>query len=364
MIRVATLIWKDGYGGAERSVRDLAAALDRNQVDMQFYYLSGPRGRFSQEIADMGYEVVNLNWGDGFSLAGRWRLLKLLHQFDPMIVHDHLIPPLTRPLIKLYFGCPVFHTEHGEAMRHALGRDSWRRFVARFDLLFCDCILANSYASREAIQRAYKIPVAKIKVLYLGIDLSRFDNPCGAPLITEKCKRIGYVGRINIEHKGTDYLPKVARALEDMGYQNFEFIVIGDGPDRLVTERLCEQLKVSHLFTFLGWRSDIQQLVSSLDILILPSRFESFGLAALEALAMGVKVVGFDVGGVSESVGGCSDAWLVQPGDVTIMAQTIVSVLTHPQPSTTSRAYVEKHFSHQRMASDLMKVYKEYVTQD
>jgi glycosyltransferase involved in cell wall biosynthesis len=360
-VRVATLIWRDGYGGAERSVRDLAAALDRDQFDMRCYFLAGPRGSFAEEIADLGNVVENLHWRNGFSLAGRWRLLQALHLFDPMIVHDHNIPLLTRPLVKLACRCPVLHTEHGVAMRHAAGQDSWRRLIARFDLRFCDRVLANSYASQEAVRRAYQLSESKIQVLYLGIDLQRFAS-VGNLATGRRRLRIGFVGRLLNMHKGTDYLPRVARLLSDMGYHDTEFVVVGDGPDRLAVESLCRQMKVTHLFRFLGFRSDVQSLLSTFDVMLVPSRFESFGLSALEALAMGVRVVGFDVGGLSEAVGECDAAYLVSPGDVEAMAQAIADILDLPHiRSRSSRTYVEARFSSQRMASDVQQVYREYA---
>jgi len=360
-IKVATLIWRDGIGGAERVVRDIAAGLDRENTDMRFYYLSGQAGIFSQEITEKGYQVEFLHWESGFSLTGRLRLIRALRRFGPMIVHDHLVPPFTRPLIKLTCGNPfLLHTEHGEAMRHAAGQDGWRRWIILFDLLFCDRVLANSAASREAVQLTYKFPESKIQVLYPGIDLDRFQLKANLNS-KETNRRIGFVGRLLNKHKGADYLPHIARELLKRGIDDVELVIVGDGPDRLDLEMLCERLSVSHLFIFMGWRSDVQSIISSFDMLIVPSRFEAFGLSALEALAMGVKVVGFDVGGLREAVGDNSEAILVTPGDVDAMVKAIVSILDMPrEQSRGGRDYVIKNFSNKRMASELQRVYQEY----
>ena len=361
MIKVATIIWQDGIGGAERVVRDIASEIDREKIDMRFYYLSGQAGQFSKEIAAMGFSVKYIEWQNGFSVTGRIRLIKALRHFNPMIVHEHIVPPFTRPLIKLLCRCPILHTEHGDAMRHAAGQDRWRRLLIRFDLLFCDRILANSNASRDAVQLAYQFSESKTQVLYPGIDLKRFQ-PNSNPNKKEKNRRIGFVGRLLNKHKGTDYLPRIARELLDRGINDVEFIVVGDGPDRLATEILCERLNVLHLFTFLGWRSDVQSIITSFDVLLVPSRFEAFGLSALEALAMGVKVVGFDVGGLRETVGENSETILVPSGNIDAMVDAVVSILEMPsERPNNSRDYVAKHFSKSRMASDLQQVYSEYA---
>ena len=238
-VRVAILNWRGAYGAAGRSIWDLAAALDRDQFEARFYFLAGSPGPFAEEIASLGYEVENLHWRDGFSLAGRWRLLRALRRFHPMIIHDHIVSPFTRPLAKLVCRRPVLHTEHGAAIRHAAGLAGWRRLVARLDLWFCDRVLANSFACRDAVLRAYRLPESKIEVLYLGIDLRRF-TPTAGMLRQRSRHRVGFVGRVSRWDKGADYLPPVAHALVDMGRSDIEFVVVGDGPDRPAVESLCE----------------------------------------------------------------------------------------------------------------------------
>ena len=361
-IKVATLIWQDGIGGAERVVRDIASGLDREKIDMRFFYLSGQAKSFSQEIEGMGFIVEYLQWQNGFSLSGRLRLIRALRRFDPIIVHDHIIPPLTRTFIKLTCGNPTFlHTEHGEAMRHAAGHGALHRLLIRFDLLYCDRVLANSSASREATQLAYKFPESKIQVLYPGIDLNSFELST-TPIKKGINRRIGFVGRLSNAQKGADYLPRIARLLLDKGIDNVEFVIVGDGPDRIATETLCERLNVSHLFTFLGWRLNIQSIITSFDVLVVPSRFEAFGLSALEALAMGVNVVGFDVGGLREVIGDSSEAILVTPGDIYAMTKAVISTLDRSQEYPQyGRNYVREHFSNKRMVAELQHVYQEYV---
>ena len=361
-IRVATIIWKDGFGGAERSLYDLAAALDRSRVDMRFYFLSGVPGYFAEQIGKLGYKTVFLNWRNGLSIAGRWRLIKALRLYNPDVVHDHIMSPLTRSVVKLAMHRPIITTEHGNAMGHIRRhRVLWRYILERFDLLFCDQILANSYASLDAVHQAYKFPIAKIKVLYLGINLQQFKLKLthSSTMVT---RRIGYVGRISNSHKGVDFIPHVARGLLDRGVQDIEFIIIGDGPDRKKVETLCCKLGVSHLFSFIGFRQDIETILPTLDVLLMPSRFEPFGLSALEALAVGVPVVGFDVDGLNEAVGNCQNSILVPLGDVNAIVGAVVFFLNSSESySVAGRRYVEKHFSNQRMALDMQHIYESLV---
>lgn len=363
-IRVASLVWKDAYGGAERSLADLAAAIDQNRFDIQFFFLSGQEGVFSSQIHELGFKVQYLNWSSGFSVKGRLRLISELHNFDPMIIHDHTPPLLLRPMIKFSMNCPIITTEHGKAIGHgAKGGSLMRRCFETIDLFFCDRVLANSYESKDAVHKVYNYPISKIAVLYLGINLKKFKFKATAPFTLGK-RRIGYAGRIYNIQKGVDFIPHIARELLARGMRDIEFVVIGDGPDRKEVESLCQDLGVYHLFHFLGFCPDIESILPSLDVLLIPSRYEPFGLTALEALAVGVPVVGFDVRGLNEAVGDCQNAVLVQPGDLHAMIEAVEYFLNNPRIySALGRRYVEEHYSNERMAADMQRVYESLTMQ-
>lgn len=363
-IRVATIMWQDGFGGAERSLRDVAVALDPNFIEMRFYFLSGSGNVFTDEIASFGHVVEFLHWKNGFSLFGRLRLLLKLVQFKPMIVHEHFIPLFVRPLIKLFLNCAILHTEHGIATYKIMERGRLRQVLTSYDLRYCDLVLANSKASKDALIQAFRHPIENVRIIYLGIDLTNFVIQ--PKINTDSGKKfVGFVGRIRNLEKGVDYLPAVARAILALGRTDVEFIILGDGPDRMKLEKLCEQLGVSHLFTFLGFQKDVAAIVGSFDVLLMPSRMEAFGLAAIEALACNVPVVAFDVGGLNEAIGECPIARLVPFGDVDAMARTVVEYLNMSKEKISGgREYAIRHFSNQRMVSELMEIYSRYVFQD
>ena len=358
-IRVVTIIWKDGFGGAERSLYDLAAGLDRIKVDMQFFFLSGVPGYFAEQIEKLGYKTVFSNWRNGLSIEGRWRLIKDLRLYNPDIVHDHLVPPLTRPVVRLGIDCTIVCTEHGTAIQRArVERKWWRKILERFDFLFCNLILANSKASYKALRHVYKIIPEKIKVVYLGINLTNL-KPGKTKADYLKKFRIGYLGRINNKHKGVDCLPNIAKKLCEKWELPFEFVVAGDGPDRIKTENFCHELGVAHFFHFYGWVQDVKSFLAQLNVLIIPSRFEPLGLTALEALAMNIPVIASNVGGLHEILDGCPCAILVPPDNIKAMAKAVMSIakMTYKQKQK-GRIFIKDRFSNIRMASDLTKIYE------
>jgi glycosyltransferase involved in cell wall biosynthesis len=76
--------------------------------------------------------------------------------------------------------------------------------------------------------------------------------------------------------------------------------MIGEGPDKSKAEKMCEDLKISHLVKFLGNSSQVEKNLCHSDLFLLPSSTESFGLAALEAMASKVAVISSNAGGLSE----------------------------------------------------------------
>ncbi|MBN2394962.1 MAG: glycosyltransferase family 4 protein [Candidatus Atribacteria bacterium] len=357
-MRIATIIWKDAIGGAERSLCDLAAALDQSSFDMRFYYLSGVPGYFAKQIESFGFKTEFLNWKNGFDLIGRVRLIKKLKEFNPHVVHDHIIPPLTRPFIKFFIQRPVLATEHGSALQRSFGiGEKWRKHIERFDFGSCDFIAANSLASAEALRSVFHLSESKIKVVHLGIDLDQFipdtDRQSNVEPLT-----IGFIGRIINAYKGVDYLPLVAKHLIDRYSFKFKMLIAGDGKDRKKVEKLCKDLEVNSHFVFLGWLEDVKSFLRKIDLLLVPSRLESLGLSALEALAMNIPVVAFGVQGLREILTDCPSGTLINPGDTNGMAEAIHYLRNnYVHIGSKGRDFVAEHFSNHKMARGYEAIY-------
>ncbi len=108
-------------------------------------------------------------------------------------------------------------------------------------------------------------------------------------------------------------------------------LMVGDGPDRPKAEWLANTHGVAGEVLFVGKQSNMTQLLSISDILLLPSDLESFGLVALEAMACEVPVIATRVGGVPEVVRHGVDGFLYDVGDVSSMAEGCLAILDNPQ---------------------------------
>lgn len=362
-LHIAIIIWKDGFGGAERHLHDLAVAIDRTRFEVVFIYLSGSEGPFSKEIEKLGVKTIYLKWKNGYDIFGRFKLISLLKQFKPDLVHVHLLPLLIILFIRLFINCPVLYTEHGIACRRdaKLENNIIRQFIERIDFLFCEIIAANSQASAEALGNVYKIVSSKVQVIHLGINLNQFT----AKKQKQMKYTIGFLGRIQNSIKGVDRLPHVAKFMVDNWNNEFKYIIAGDGEDRSKVEWLCLDLGVDQFFEFIGWTSDAQKFLSKIDVLVIPSRMESFGLVALEAFVMNIPVVAFNTGGLREILEECPIGYLVPQGDIEQMAQTICSLQdSYKSTEDLGYNYVKEHFSNEIMAKNFEKLYIKITQRD
>jgi L-malate glycosyltransferase len=147
---------------------------------------------------------------------------------------------------------------------------------------------------------------------------------------------------------------RVARAVPS------RLLLIGDGPDRSAAERLALQLGIQDRIHFLGKQDNVNELLPLADLMLMPSEMESFGLAALEAMACGLPAIATRVGGVPELIDDGITGRLFPVGDVEAMAQAAIALLTdepaRQRMADAARKTAQDHFC----ASRIIPLYEEY----
>lgn len=230
---------------------------------------------------------------------------------------------------------PVVTTLHGTDIT-LVGKDSSYEPVVTFAINHSDGITAVSDSLRQDTFANFKIN-KEIDVIPNFIDLRRFSkkpkdhfrkaiSPNGERLLVHtsnfrKVKRVQDV--VQVFKKVREKIPS-------------KMLLIGDGPERHNIEELCRELHLCDDIRFLGKQELVEEILSICDLFIMPSETESFGLAALEAMACQVPVISSNAGGMPElNVNGVT-GFMSNVGDVDNMAENAISILKEDE---TLRAF-------------------------
>ncbi len=145
-------------------------------------------------------------------------------------------------------------------------------------------------------------------------------------------------------------------------------ILAGDGPEAPIAQKLGEELGISDRITFVGVIDNVASLLGCADLFLLPSETESFGLAALEAMASGVPVLATDVGGIPEVVEHGLTGYLSPVGDVERMAEYAISLLKDEKEwrsfSRAARERAAMRFDYRRIVPKYEALYERLIEQN
>jgi L-malate glycosyltransferase len=142
-----------------------------------------------------------------------------------------------------------------------------------------------------------------------------------------------------------------------------KLVMIGDGPDRAPAEALARTRGVEKDVLFLGKQNAIREKLGQADLFLLPSQLESFGLAALEAMACEVPVIATNAGGVPEVVENGVDGYLVEPGDVKLAAKYAIDILSRADRGREMGIIARKNARKKFCANDVIPLYERYYEQ-
>jgi glycosyltransferase involved in cell wall biosynthesis len=296
---IAHLLWSGNVGGIERLVCDLAAEQVREglEVTVAFGQANGP---FVAEVAEAGARVIDLGIVSGRDVRPRrmGRGAALLREVDVLHLHGFNLP---MALIAIRSGLPIVYTEHGNfALGRSLGLTgrAKRGLQARFLRRCVKAIGANSSHTADVLSRIYGIDRETVTVVHNGFAFVGHvagGNSHGGELV-----RIAFVGRL-VSFKRVDRLIKALSGANQI--DKLHLNIIGGGPLEPDLRLLVRALGLEQRVSFLGYRNDVSELLAEVDLLVLPSENEPFGLAVLEACANGVLPIVFsDGGGVLETM--------------------------------------------------------------
>jgi glycosyltransferase involved in cell wall biosynthesis len=219
-----------------------------------------------------------------------------------------------------------------------------------------DGIVAVSDATSEKLRR-FHCRTEKIEVVRNAVDVDLIDSITAAKI----SKRICFVGRL-LRHKHVDDLLS-AFAIVKEREPNANLVVIGDGDERSKLVSLADELGVKGSVNFTGLVDDEEKirLMKSSELLVLPSTDEGWGNVITEAIACGLKTVGYDIPALREQTKFFSSLVLAPPGKIDALAQAIGQTLTNGDESSVAvdSAVAHSDFTWMRRAEELEQFLRE-----
>ncbi len=360
------------YGGSGVVATELGIELAARGHEIHFITYSQPF-RLAGRDANIRYHEVPVSNYPLFeyppydlALATRMAEVAELHSLDLLHVHyaiPHSVSALLARQMLATRGrhLPFITTLHGTDIT-LVGLDRSYLPITRFGIDESDGVTAISSHLRERTRENLGI-TREIEVIRNFVNCDFYiRNP---ELVAQQRPRFAKAEERLLVHLSNfrpvkrvldviEVFARVARVLPA------RLLMIGDGPDRSAAEFLALRLGIGDRVDFVGKQENVNELLPLADLMLMPSEMESFGLAALEAMACRVPAVATRVGGVPELIDDGVNGLLFEVGEVDSMAEGAISILSDPalleRMSTASRRTAQDHFC----ASRIIPLYERY----
>jgi len=331
--RVLLLVTELLPAGAERVVFELATRLPRARWEVRVCSLRSPGGEdgaVARELLAAGVPVQPLRFQGKLDVRSALRLARELASFRPDVLHAHLFHAnLAARLLGRAAGARrVLSTVHVVERRPLRARRLLERLTARRD----DLTVCVSNTVADHARADLGVRRERLRVVENGVDLARFASPEPAAAARAALGLpptglvVGAVGRLS-RQKGFDVLleafARLLRARSDV-----HLVIAGAGEEEAALRARARTLGLGDRARLLGFRPDTPRVLAALDVFCMPSRWEGFGLALVEALAAGRPAVVSAVDSLPEVLGGAG--LLVAPDDPSGLAAGLEQLLSDP----------------------------------
>ncbi|HHT73815.1 MAG TPA: glycosyltransferase family 4 protein [Firmicutes bacterium] len=345
-------------GGLARAVSDLAEALVEQGHEVSVVTSDHPESGQAEYVSGVRVYRVNQHYPSplgfldsvlymNYHLIQRAVQIISAEKIDVIHAHDWLVAPAAK-VLKHTFNLPLVATIHAtewgrsgglhnDLQRHISDVEWWLTYEA-YRVICC------SEYMREELRRVFHLPDDKVSVIPNGVvvnkfrethpDLDKFRSQWALP----EERIVFFIGR-HVYEKGVDVLlgavPKV------LAHQpNAKFIIAGTGPMHHELKHRAHQMGIAHKVLFAGFIDDVTRnsLYQLADAAVFPSRYEPFGIVALEAMAAGAPVVVSDVGGFREIVRHGETGLTFYAGQSNSLADNILTLLCDRQYAKMMRS--------------------------
>jgi len=358
-IKVLEIIGDSTLAGAPRHLLSLLENLNSKKFSLFVICPPGPlAGEIRSLKKNIDLEIVPMR--SKLDFASIYEIRANIKHIKPDIIHVHgTRAGLVGRLAAINLGYPVIYTEHLWTKYYRLpNRISHGLQIAGLWFLdmFTTLNIAVSQAVKDFMVSSQISRQEKIIVVYNATEIPKNK----AKIFAGKNFRLGTVGTLNFQ-KGIQYLIKaMPKVLKEFPETRLE--IVGEGSFRRTLEKLTKKLKLEDKVIFSGFLKEIEEKMREFDVYIQPSLSESFGLAIIQAMSLGIPIVATNAGGIPEVVTAGKSGLLVEPGNPTALAEAIIQILRDPKRAKEmgdlAREEVKIKFNLPEMIKEMEQIYE------
>jgi len=366
------------YGGSGVVATELGIELAARGHEVHFI-TSSPPFRLSGREANIRYHEVAVYHYPLFehppydlALATRMAEVAELYSLDLLHVHYAIPHSVSALLARQMLAAkgkhlPFITTLHGTDIT-LVGLDRSYLPITRFGIMQSDGVTAISSYLRDRTREAFDMDLDPIT----GTEIEVIRNFVNCDVYVRNpdlvaAMRPRYAGaheKLIVHLSNFRPVKRVTDVVEVFGQIAKEIparlMLIGDGPDRSAAEHLADRLGIFHQVLFLGKQDNVNELLPLADLMLMPSEMESFGLAALEAMACGVPAIATRVGGVSELIDDGITGRLFPVGDIDAMSAAAIDLLRNREALSTMADAARRAAQDRFCATRIIPLYEEY----
>jgi N-acetyl-alpha-D-glucosaminyl L-malate synthase BshA len=300
-----------------------------------------------------------------YELALSTKMVEVVRKYSLEVLHVHYAIPhayaayMAKQMLKEKgLDVRVVTTLHGTDIT-LVGSHPTYKSAVEFSINNSDVVTAVSNNLKETTNKLFNI-TKDIKVIYNFIDAKKYDNAQ-----KEECKRIAlaqpheriftHVSNFRPVKRVEDVVKIFSEVRKEIPAK---LLMIGEGPERAKAEKLVKELNIIDDVFFLGNSTEVAKILCYTDVFLLPSQTESFGLAALEAMAAGSAVISTNTGGLPEVNIHGKTGFLSNLGDVADMAKNAILIAKEAATLEVFKENAKKH-TKQFTLESILPVYEE-----
>lgn len=364
-LKVLQFICSTGFYGAERWILALANNSDKQRVEHQLattLEADNQQLELSQQFAHIG-QTYRLAMSHRFDLSVVSQLVTLIQRERIDLIHTH---GYKSDILGIWAakkaGIPVVVTPHGFENTRDL---KLRTFIwlGNQAMRFADMVVP---LSTELLHRVRHFGIAKNRLQYIqnGVDLREIELSRETPCTLNTTKtRIGFIGQMISRKNIDDLLDTFDRLWRSR--ENVELVLLGDGDARPGLEQKAKALAAAQDIHFLGYRDDRLEYLKSFDLFAMTSTLEGIPRCLMEAMAMGVVSVAYDIAGIDQLIEHEKTGLLAPLHDKDSLLTCWQRVLDNPayraELVDNAQQFVNNNYSARRMAQQYTELFERLV---